>query len=151
MPSPLPFEPETLDSIRKRLSKALERVYDSSVPPEDQQTPETVAALNRTHVFDYDEGGVGVRMIVSVVSESPSEKLCHFSFSKNRLGKPCNRHLANHLLCLLVKNGTPVSLLFSRAALHMFFRLENFELIPPAKTVNGLTFDPAEGTWSGAV
>lgn len=55
----IPFDPEPLQALRRRLPKALDRVFD---PEEVRARPETRPGLKRRHVFDFADG---VRLIVS--------------------------------------------------------------------------------------
>lgn len=71
----LPFEPETLESIRARMPAALEELYTLEAVEADEQLP---PGAQRRHVFDFEDG---IRMAVSVDKNADTESMLHLSFS----------------------------------------------------------------------
>lgn len=70
----LPFEPESLESIRARLPQALSVVYNYEIIESGGQRP----GEQRRHVFDFKDG---IRCILSIDEGEQTVRHLHLSFS----------------------------------------------------------------------
>ena len=74
----IPFTPEPLDQLRARYAAALVRVFDSrKVVSGEEERPGQI----RTHVFDYNEEGLGIRFVISRENEPTLGLVIRFSAS----------------------------------------------------------------------
>jgi hypothetical protein len=74
----IPFTPEPIDQLKARYPAAIARLFDGSrVAAGAEESPAQI----RTHVFDYDEDELGIRLIISRERDPEHGIVIHFSAS----------------------------------------------------------------------
>lgn len=146
----LPFEPEALPELHKRLKKAFAKTYTF-----DDLTKSNVhesIAGSRTHVLDLPNG---FRVVCAVSEAKDGARYRNFLVRKIPEKRVITITEALSVIGTLVQSGVMATAAVGPNATHIMLKYAGFKYAKNAvqqrKPSDGVHFNPEDGTFSGAV